>query len=71
MSLGVFTGKINAGRIDKDGRSFAEKSECTEAALDAVAGYILSNDGEVFFPVPGNSKKKVRLTAEVLDDDGR
>lgn len=65
VSYGIFTGKINAGKIDRTG-CFTEKQDCTQDALLAVANYLEQHGGEVI--VTDFIGSRVRLTVQRLED---
>lgn len=46
VSLGPFSGRINAGLLDGKGHAFTSKQDCTDQCLIAVAQYVLNHDGD-------------------------
>lgn len=67
VGYGEFSGRINAGVLDRSGQAFTAKQDCTDQALLAVAIYTLRHDGEV--TVTDEHGNAVLLRAELKEDD--
>lgn len=65
VGIGPFSGRINAGLVDKKGTAFTSKQDCTDQALIAVALYVLRHEGEI--TVTDEAGNRVLVRAELAE----